>query len=261
MNDTLLNLTAADGFNQLDAIDELPVAYLEMNAQGVVTRANRAAHAIYLEREGDVVGKDVWELVAADQKVLGRAAFLAIMESGEEPPVIRRSLYNGNGEFRTYELHRSLIRNEQGRPAGMRIATIDVTEAQIAHEEAHRARMWLQSVLESVADAVIVTDALGFVRYINLAAVELSGWEVAELTGMVIEKGLPVLSYVSYDKSDKTPLNFRMALSKRSKGIATLLDRHRQPLQVEISASPILDRDNGYTIGVVSVLRKVESAV
>jgi len=132
------------------------------------------------------------------------------------------------------------------------MVSFDVTEAERANEEAFQSRLWLESVLESVSDAVIVMDALGFVRYLNPAAEVLSGWTSAELKGKVIEKGLPLLSYHSTDNSE---LNFRIAIDRPSNGVAVLLDRNRNELKVEISTSPIVDKDKGYTIGVVSVLR------
>jgi PAS domain S-box-containing protein len=179
------------------------------------------------------------------------------MESGEKPPVIYRSIYNKDGVYRTYEMHRSLIHDVQGHPAGLRYMCIDVTEAQSVHEEAHQARQWLESVLASVADAVIVTDALGFVRYVNPAAEELCNWKPEELIGKVIDKELPLLSYSSTDLGF---LNHRVTLERRTKGMATILDSARQELRVEMSTSPILDKESGFTTGVVGVLRRVEEA-
>lgn len=257
MNEIPANLIVQPCSSALGVIEELPVAYFELNVVGVVTCANRAARILHRDQQRDLVGRDIWEFVAEDEKTLGRKAFLAIMASGEEPPVIRRSLYNGVNEFRTYEMHRSLIRDAEGRPAGLRYAYIDVTEAQIAHEETHQARQWLESVLASVAEAVIVTDALGFVRTVNPAAEELLGWKAEELIGKVIEKGMPMLAYSS---ADQRSLTHRIALERRTKGIATVLDRARSQLRVEISTSPIVDKDNGFTTGVVNVLRRVEEA-
>ncbi len=255
MNETSANLIVQPCLSDLGVIEELPVAYFELNVVGVVTCANRAARILHHDHESDLVGRDIWEFVAEDEKTLGRKAFLAIMASGEEPPVIRRSLYNGVNEFRTYEMYRSLICDSEGRPAGMRYAYIDVTEAQIAHEETQKARQWLESVLASIAEAVIVTDGLGFVRTVNPAAEELLGWKAEEMIGKVIEKGMPVLAYTS---SEQKSLTHRIALEKRTRGIATVLDRERRQLRVEISTSPILDKENSFTMGVVSVLRRME---
>jgi two-component system sensor kinase FixL len=179
------------------------------------------------------------------------------METGENPPVARRSIFTSSGTFRVHELHRNLIRDTQGKPVGMRVVTVDVTEAHKAREGAERARAWLASVLESIAEAVIVTDALGFIRTANPAAEELFGWKAEELAGKTIERALPVLKFVS---GNKTHLDFTMALESRTKGIATLLDRERRELRVEISTSTIIDKESGFTTGVVTLLRRVEEA-
>jgi hypothetical protein len=39
-----------------------------------------------------------------------------------------------------------------------------------------------------------------------------------------------------------------------------VLDRARHELRVEISTSPIVDKERSFTIGVTSVLRRVEEA-
>jgi PAS domain S-box-containing protein len=253
MNNHSWAATPNQGTIALDAIDQLPVAYVEINADGVITRANRVARQMSSPDQSEIVGRYVWEFAPESQTDLDRSAFLAMMSSGQEPPVTRRTLY-GDGAFRTYELHRTLIRDASGRPVGVRGATIDVTEAQIAQEEAHHARVWLESVMDSMPDAILTTDALGFIRSVNPALEALCGWKAAELQGKVIEKAFPLLSYSSVGN---LKLSFNMALQTRSKGIATVLDSEGRELRVEISTSPVVDKENGYTIGVVSVIRRV----
>lgn len=237
------------------AIEELPVAYVEMDAEGTVIYANPAAELMHNSDLGVLAGQKVWNLVPLAEQESDQLAYEALMRAGEEPPVIRRTVYV-RGEYRTYEIHRTLLRNMEGRPSGVRTVSFDVTEAALAIEEAHRSRLWLESVLESVSDAVIVLDALGFVQYMNPAAEVLSGWKSDDLKGMAIEKGLPLVSYQSADNDE---LNFRLALDRHSRGLAVLLDHDRNELKVEITTSPIVDKDKGYTIGVVSVLRPVKN--
>ncbi len=239
-----------------DAIEEVPVAYVEMDAHGVIMRANRAARAAQSLEDGDLAGKFAWDLMPTDEKEQSRTAFFWHMKSGEEPPVVRRSIFTRSGEFRTYEVYRSLIRDGQGRPAGMRALTLDVTDAHNAQAQALQDCRWLESVLESLPEALIVTDALGFVRTMNHAAEQLTGWKAGELIGKVIDQELPMLSYAS--ASNKS-FSAHMVLDRPSKGIATLLDRERREMRVEIVTSPIVDKEQGFTTGVVSVLRRVDA--
>jgi PAS domain S-box-containing protein len=104
---------------------------------------------------------------------------------------------------------------------------------------------------------VIVTDALGFVRYANPAAEAMFGWSAQELIGRVIEKRIPLLYFCS---TGKWELSFQMALQGPSMGTATVLTRDQSALQVNVSASPIIDRDKGYTVGVVSVWHTARQA-
>jgi PAS domain S-box-containing protein len=237
-----------------DAIDELSLPYIEMDAAGIITRANRATLALYPLEQGELIGRSAWDLMATEEKEPSCAAYLSLMESGKGPLPVLRSIYDRSGEFRIYEMHRSLIRDAEERPAGMRMVCVDVTEAKEALEESHRTRLWLESILESLADAILVTDALGFIRLVNPAAEALLGWKAEELIGKAIEKGLPLLKSVS--DGTKT-LDFTLALEGHCKALVSILDRERRELRVEIATSPILDKESGFTTGMVSVLRRV----
>jgi PAS domain S-box-containing protein len=257
MNEISVNQPTPPCESALDIIEELPVAYIELNAEGLVMRANRAARALYPYEQNDIRGKFLLNLMPAAEKENSRAAFFKIMESGASPAPIRSAIFTSAGEFRTFDLYRSLIRDAVGNPAGVRMVSFDVTEEQLALQEAHQSRQWLESVLASIADAVIVTDTLGFLCSVNPAAEELLGCKAGDLIGKMIEEGLPLFSYSS---ADQRPLNHRIALAGRTRGVATVLDHARHELRVEISTSPIVDTESGITTGVVNVLRRVEEA-
>ncbi|MGD0480607.1 MAG: PAS domain-containing protein [Terracidiphilus sp.] len=237
-------------------IDHLPLPYVEMDAQGIIARANRAALALHHPEQGDLIGSSGWDMLTINEKDRSSAAFLSLMATGQEPPVVCRSIFDRSGRFRTYEIYRSMIRRPGGRPAGMRMIFMDVTERKNALEEAQRACQWLESALGSVADAIVLTDVLGLVLSANPAAEALLGFTVRELEGKVIEEAVPILEYRSLDGA---ALDRRAAIENRCKGIATLLVRNGSKLKVEISTSPILDKNNGSVSGVAAILRRVES--
>jgi PAS domain S-box-containing protein len=243
----------ADG--QPDSLDELPVAYVEIDAKGAITRANRLTRSLHSKDCGELIGKKAWELMPTDEQEQSCAALMTAMETGQDPPVSRRSIFTSSGAFRVHELHQNMIRDADGQAVGMRVVTVDVSEGYKAREEAERARRWLESVLASMGEAVIVTDALGFIRTVNTATEEIFGWKASELIGKSIERALPVLKFVS---AGKAHLDFTMALDSRTRGFATMLDRERREVKVEIGTSPILDTESGFTAGVVSVIRRVE---
>jgi PAS domain S-box-containing protein len=257
MNNASITMPTQADIPVVDLIDELPLPYIEMDASGIITRANRATLALHPPEQGPLVGKMAWDLMTTEEKEPSCAAYLSLMESGDDPPVVTRSIYTRSGQFRIWDLHRSLILDKDGRPAGMRAICVDVTEAKKQLNDAHRSRMWLESMLFSVSESVIVTDALGFVRAVNPSLEKLFGWKASEVMGKPIEKAFPLLTYESYSK---VRLSFNMTLEGHTRGIATMLDRQRRELRVEISTSPIIDKGNGYTSGVVNVLHQLPSA-
>ena len=76
--------------------------------------------------------------MAVDEQDRSSAAFLSLMESGEDPPVMTHSIFDRSGSFRTYEFHRSLIRDVVGKPVGMRMICVDVTETARARKRRER---------------------------------------------------------------------------------------------------------------------------
>jgi PAS domain S-box-containing protein len=238
-------------------IDHLPLPYVEMDARGIITRANRATLALHHPEQGELIGRSGWDLMAIDEKDRSSAAFLSHMTSGEEPPVICRSIFDCSGRFRTYEMHRTMIRTSGGKPAGMRMICVDVTERKNALEEAQRTCQWLENVMRSVAEAVVLTDVLGLVRSANPAAEALLGFSARELEGKVIEEAVPILEYQSLDGA---PLDRRAAIERSCKGIATLLASDGNSVKVEISTSPIFDKDSGSVSGVAAILRRTDDS-
>ena len=239
-------------------IDHLPLPYVEMDARGIITRANRAALALHHPEQGDLIGSSGWDMLAIDEKDRSSAAFLSLMASGEQPPVICRSIFDRSGRFRTYEIYRSMIRKSGAKPAGVRMIFMDVTERKNALEEARRTCQWLESAMQSVVDAVILTDALGVIRSVNPAAERLSGWSANELMGMAIDEVLPIEARPC---GGQAVLSLQVMLELPCSGMATLITRERQQIKVEISTSPILDKNNGSVSGVAAILRRVESTV
>jgi len=234
-------------------IDSLPLPYLEIDTRGHVTRANRAAHALHHPGQGSLIGTLAWDAMAANERKSSLAEFQALAESADEPPVIIRHLFDSTGKFRTYQLHRSWIRDVAGKRVGIRVVGVDVTAATQALEQVRSSLQWLESAIASVTDAIVLTDILGIVRSVNPAAEKLFGFSAAELVGKVIEEAVPLFHYQS---ADETPLTRRSAIRQHCEGTATLLAQAKKELQVEIRTSPVIDNSSGSVIGVVAILRK-----
>jgi PAS domain S-box-containing protein len=234
------------------ALRELPAAYTEMDTSGIVRAANAAACRQLHLTEEQLIGHDVWEFIPPDEAARSRPEFFELIRSGEDPPVIRRSLYNVQGGYRTHEVHRSLIRDEAGTIVGVRCVTFDISQMDASYRDAKQTKLWLESVVDAIPQAVMVTDSLGFVRFANPSAQRLTSRPCQELVGQQIEKGMPILRAVS--RTHK-PLSFRMALDEPWNGDVELLNRQGEVLSVWLSACPIIDKETSFTNGVVIVMK------
>jgi len=235
-------------------MDEMPTAYIELDLDGHITLANPAACALQQQSEAQLLGCTPWQFMPSREAAKSIDTFIAIILASAPLEPIRRSSYTANGECRTHELHCCLRHGEDGKIAGLRVVLFDVTEMQRANEEALKTRAYLESVLMSMSVAIVVTDALGFVRLMNPAAESLSGWTSEEMLGRPLEDRIP---FVGSEAVSGSPFNLPIALDGPSKGVARFLNHAGKQISVEISTSPILDPTHHCTTGIVSVWRPI----
>jgi len=129
-----------------------------------------------------------------------------------------------------------------------------ISEALYAEQE--RARI----TLDSIGDAVISTDMLGSVVYLNAVAERMTGWSLAEATGHSTEEVFRII-----DASTRAVAGNPMALAIRENKIVgltancVLIRRDGEEVAIEDSAAPIRDR-RGHVTGAVMVFRDVSKA-
>jgi PAS domain S-box-containing protein len=236
-------------------IDQLPLPYIELNKNGIVIRVNTAALDLYPGEQSKInlLGKNAWELMASADTDVSFASYCTAMATGQKPHPVRRAIFDHTRQFRTYELHRSLIYDADGNPCGMRILSVDVTDDARNLAETRRSLGWLQSAMAALPEAILLTDSVGFVLYLNHAAEILLGWHASEITGRLIEQVLP-LDTAAPDFTP--PPSYITALEAPNRIVLPLLDANGHSLSIEFFSSPVADVQTGHITGVVSVLRK-----
>jgi len=110
-----------------------------------------------------------------------------------------------------------------------------VTDALRELENAQQAEQWVKSTLDSLTDAIIVTDALGFIRDINTAAEQLLNWTIAKSVGTSLDQEL-LLHWVEENSQQKRSVT--VCLDHPQIGIASALTRDGRRVQVEVATSP-----------------------
>ena len=248
--------TAIDQAEQ-KLLDELPVPYLEVDRNGVITRANHAAQQLAPSGATSLVGRLAWEGIAADEMAASFASFCSLLESGEAPAVVRRSIYVAAGEFRVFELHRALIHDRSGSPIGMRILGMDVTGTVKLLEESRSAALWLHSVVAALPDPVLIADAMGVVRSVNPAAEALFGWLPNAFAGKLLETILPMARVAS---QPELRLNFDHMLAAPHREPVLVIDSRGVPVAMDLASSPIFDVQSGNLTGLICTLHARHTA-
>jgi PAS domain S-box-containing protein len=110
------------------------VAYHEIDAMGILRRVNQTECRMLGYTREEMVGKPVWQFVAADQQEQSRQAIRRKV-SGEEPPApFERDFLRRDGGYLILEIYDSLIFNRTGQVTGIRSVLLDVTDRRLAEQ-------------------------------------------------------------------------------------------------------------------------------
>ena len=115
-------------------------------------------------------------------------------------------------------------------------------------------------VLNAIGDAVISTDMLGRIDYMNTAAEDMTGWQREDAKGQPVDQVMHIVNGITRNR-EETPiaLVLRSGLAASLAPDAFLIRRDGSEIPIEDSASPITDW-SGQIIGAVLVFRDVSAA-
>jgi PAS domain S-box-containing protein len=133
----------------------------------------------------------------------------------------------------------------------------DVTEMRRRDDELLTSREWFATALRSIGDAVIATDELGRVTFLNPIAEQLTGWSNADAA----QRTLPEVFHI-LDEERRLPVESPVARVLREGGVVglanhtVLISRAGNELAIDDSAAPIRTAA-GELVGTVLVFRDV----
>ena len=116
---------------------------------------------------------------------------------------------------------------------------------------------WLSTTLNSIGDAVIATDATGYVKFINPVADSLTGWKHEEAVGKPLEDVFTIVD-VETGEHIENPVSV-VIREGRIVGLANhtvLVAKDGRAIPIDDSGAPIRD-EKGTIIGVVLVFRDI----
>ncbi len=162
------------------------VLIIALDADGIITLANRKACEVLGYQEAELVGRN-WFDTCLPQRIRGemRAVFDRLVAGEVEPaeyfenPVLTKS-----GEERLISWHNAVLLDESGRVMGTLSSGEDITARQRMEEALGKSEERFRKQFEEALDAIFVADAqTGILVDCNRAACELVGREKSELIG------------------------------------------------------------------------------
>ena len=120
--------------------EEAPIAYHEIDRNGVVRRVNRAECDLLGLTADEILNRPIWDFVAEDQRSASREAIRRKIDEEIQPEPFRRDYLRRDAMRLTLEVHDKLIRDNSGYVVGIRSAMLDHTERARAERELWQAR-------------------------------------------------------------------------------------------------------------------------
>jgi len=165
-------------------------AIIVQTLEGIVTDWNPGAEQIFGYAAAEMVGAPLSLLLPPDEPD-DEAEILARIRQGARVENVETRRRRKDGEIIYLSATIAPLQDETGAPVGAVIRARDITAArraqiQLAEREAH-----LQSVLDTIPDAMIVIDAQGLIQSFSATATRLFGYAAEEVIGRNISLLMP----------------------------------------------------------------------
>jgi PAS domain S-box-containing protein len=210
---------------------------LHMNSAGLAMVGASSA--------SEVIGKSVYDLVAAEDRDRFRQFHETICEGGKGS--LEFDIIGLKGARRRMETHAAALQHSDGTSAQLAI-THDITE----RKRAERATLLLGAIVDSSDDAIISKDLHGIITSWNISAERLFGYTASEVIGK------PVTILIPADRLDEEPeILSRLKRGERVDHFETIRRRKDGTLlDISLTISPVKDA-RGDVIGVSKIARDI----
>lgn len=219
-----------------------------MNAQGVITFANRSLAKIHgVKGSEQLTGRSFLEFITPGELNRVKELFARDLEPGKLAEVVETQIVRPNGESAFVEIKPVPIL-ENGRVVGFQGILRDVTERKRAELALQKTHDLLMTVIDASPTGITVLDREGNVRAWNRAAERIFGWQKEEVLG----RPLPI---VPPNRREEHLTLLGLALEGETLAGIEVVRRKKDGSLVDISlwTAPLRDEGGGID-GVVGIL-------
>jgi two-component system sensor kinase FixL len=166
--------------------------------EGIITDWNAGATAIFGYTESEMIGHSIAILLPPGQED-ETPRILARIRSGERIEHYETRRRRKSGEIIDVSLTVSPVYDGAGRLLGASKVARDITGPKRARTALIEREAHLQSVLETVPDAMIVIDGSGTIRSFSATAGRLFGYHASEVVGQNVRMLMPLPDQQNHD--------------------------------------------------------------
>jgi len=165
-------------------IETIEDGYVEVNLAGNWTFVNDVicSHMGYSREE--LLGMDFRTLHTEKSAQKSSRAFAEVYKTGKSLKALEIEAVRKDGSVGNYELSVSLMKDNQGEPAGFRCISRDITERKTMENALKASEERARTIVATIPDPYFETDLDGKMTCINQAFQSLSGYNLNELSQM-----------------------------------------------------------------------------
>ncbi|WP_188915327.1 PAS domain-containing sensor histidine kinase [Salinarimonas ramus] len=167
------------------------IALVILDAEGRITSWNVGARAITGWTAEEVIGQHFSLIYPPEDVADGKPERELTIARETGRYVEQGTRQRKDGSRLVAKTTITILTNDEGAPVGFAKATIDITELVAAEDALERREAHLTSILETVPDAMIVTDERGTIESFSATAVRLFGYEPPEVIGENVRMLMP----------------------------------------------------------------------
>ncbi|MEH2094593.1 EAL domain-containing protein [Nostoc sp.] len=214
------------------------------------------AYALYFGRSPEeLIGSTYQPAIFEEDRQ--RVGQLVASITADNPLVIIENRVVLAGEVRWTQWHNRMLFDEEGCFIEYQSVGRDITALKEIEETLFQEKELAQVTLESIGDAVITTDAVGKIQYLNPVAEFLIGCSQTFVQGLLLASIFNIVHETTREKV-KNPIEQALQ-ENRIVGLANhavLIAQNDREIAIEDSAAPIRNRQ-GQVIGAVMVFHDV----
>ncbi len=184
-------MARGDVVNLLAAIVESSEdAVISKTLDGIVTSWNKGAETVFGYAADEMLGRPI-SVLAPPDRVDEMPRILDSIKRGQRVEHLETQRRRKDGTLIDIALTVSPLRDKSGRIVGASKIARDITAARRTQAELLQREQHLRTILETVPDAMIVTDPHGIIQSFSAAAERIFGYSSAEVCGENVSRLMP----------------------------------------------------------------------